>query len=398
MQMSEEIAAKHDLVVLFHEKPFAGINGNGKHNNWSVGTNTGINFFNPGKDEKQSTLFAIALACLTSACNQNNEMIRCSVAHAGNDWRLGAQEAPPAIVSLMPGVAMENQIKKIIAGGELHGYYNAPGAASSGSAWVQDLKTGIEDRNRTAPFPFCGNRFEFRAVGSSQNCGFPMAIINTAFADGLCRLNEKLEGGTPLRDGVAELFADNQRVIFCGNGYSAEWPIEAEKRGLPNLKDSVQAAKAFATPKNKGTFEKMGVLSPEEVDARAECMFENYVSVLECEAATLIDMVHTGVEPACAKDLATYAAAGGASFKKRQDLYDAITSTTESLEAAMGKVPDDLEKAAEYYAEKIKPMCLQVRDVCDAAEGLVEATLWPYPSYTECCFGHHFNKPKPNTV
>ena len=233
MQISVEIAAKHGLVILFHEKPFAGINGSGKHNNWSVGTNKGQNFFNPGKSEKQSELFAIALACLTYAVNEHNEIIRCSVAHAGNDWRLGAQEAPPAIVSLMPGVAFANKIKDIIKGGPLSGYMSHQGTVPSGSKWVQDLTTGLEDRNRTAPFPFCGNRFEFRAVGSSQNCAFPMACVNTAFADGMSKLCEAIEGGTSVRDACAAMFAAHERVIFCGNGYSAEWPIEAKKRGEP---------------------------------------------------------------------------------------------------------------------------------------------------------------------
>jgi len=391
MQISVELAAKHGLVILFHEKPFAGINGSGKHNNWSIGTNKGTNFFSPGKDEKQATLFTTALACLTYACNEHNVILRNSVAHAGNDWRLGAQEAPPAIISLYPGTTFEAHMEAVIAGGELGLLKLGGGLVETGSKSTNPVTTGLEDRNRTAPFPFCGNRFEFRAPGSSQNCGFPMAMVNTAFADGMCVLNDALESGTPLRDAVANMFKEHKRVVFCGNGYSAEWPIEAAKRGLPNLKDSVEAAKEFATPKNIAVFEKMGVFTAEEVHARAECMFENYATILQVEATTLIEMVRTGVEPAVAQDLAIYPA-GSVTATKREKVYASISTLTDALETLMSNVPEDLVASCDYYAGKIKPAMLQIRESCDIAESLVKKDLWPYPSYTEMCYSHHMEK------
>ena len=209
---------------------------------------------------------------------------------------------------------------------------------------LNEVERGIEDRNRTAPFPFCGNRFEFRAVGSSQNCAFPMAMVNTAFADGLRALNELLEGGSNPRDAAAQLFEENKRVVFCGNGYSAEWPIEAKKRGLPNLKDAVEAHCAFHTEANVALFERMGVLSEAEVEARAECLLENYAAVLEIEARTLVAMVRTGIEPALEKDLNVYVKPSGTPtsirLKKRMEAYDAVTVATDALEEVLTKVND----------------------------------------------------------
>ena len=395
MQICADVAARHDLVILFHEKPFAGINGSGKHNNWSVGTDTNINFFHPGKTEKQSTLFAAALAALTYALNQHNVVIRNSVANAGNDHRLGAQEAPPAIISLYPGTTFEAKIKEIIAGGELHGYYAGGSLLDAKCDNLQAIEAGREDRNRTAPFPFCGNRFEFRAVGSSQNCAFPMALVDTCYADGLRALSELLEGGATLRDACAQIFKENERVIFTGNGYSAEWPIEAEKRGLPNLKDSVEAASAFASAETKALFSRMGVLSEAEVDARAEVLFENYSAVIEIEAKTLLDMVHTGVEAALEEDLASYSDKSSSRYTKRKPAYDAVSVEADKLEDALTKVPHgDAQKEASYYAYTIKPMLGTVRAACDTAEGLVKKALWPYPDYTDVCYGHHFDQPK----
>uniref|UniRef100_A0A7S2DWN0 GS catalytic domain-containing protein n=2 Tax=Octactis speculum TaxID=3111310 RepID=A0A7S2DWN0_9STRA len=401
MQICCEIAAKYDLVFLFHEKPFAGINGSGKHNNWSIGTDTGLNFFSPGKTEKTSELFAVGLACLTYAVNQHNTVIRNSVAHAGNDHRLGAQEAPPAIISLFPGTTFEAKIDDIISGGPLAGYFSGGTMLDAGCTNLNEIETGMEDRNRTAPFPFCGNRFEFRAVGSSQNCGFPMAMVNTVFADGMRQLNELIEGGKSVRDACAQMFEENKRVIFCGNGYSAEWPVEAEKRGLPNLRDAVSAASAFATPENKALFERMKVFSAAEVDCRAECFFENYCSTIEIEASTMVDMIHTGVEPALATDLSAYAIYESRperlrlSFTKRVAAYEAVSESVDALEQGLSNLPEGApHTVAEYCRDVLLPKMLAAREACDASERLVRKDLWPFPTYTDCCYKHHFNSAK----
>merc|ERR1712193_157544 len=306
MEQMNEIAAKHGLAVLFHEKPFAGINGSGKHANWSIGTDTGINFFYPGKTEEAKTIYTAALACLAHGIYQNNEMLRCAVAHAGNDHRLGAQEAPPAIISLYPGTGFEAHVDTVIGGGDLLGYKAEKKLADPKSKAAMGAPCGVEDRNRTAPFPFCGNRFEFRAVGSSQNCSFPVMICNTIMAAGMAQLSNLIEQGMQHRDAVAQMYKDNMHVIFTGNGYSAEWPIEAQKRGLPNLNDTPKAIAAWNSNKNKTVFERMGIYSPEETEARAEVMYEAYVTTLTVEAETMVGMVETGIIPACAKDLAKY--------------------------------------------------------------------------------------------
>merc|ERR1719388_460214 len=264
MEIMNTESCKLGLQTLFHEKPFKGINGNGKHANWSIGTDTGLNFFYPGKTEEGAKLFVISIACLAYGLCQHNEVVRCAVAHAGNDHRLGAQEAPPAIISLYPGTGFEEHVKSIVAGGDLLGYKAEKKLQSSGSAAAMGIEANVEDRNRTAPFPFCGNRFEFRAVGSSQNCSFPVMICNTIMAAGMSALSEKIEGGMSARDAVADLYKTNRAVIFTGNGYSAEWPEEAAKRGLPNLNTTPKAIKQWASDKNVKLFETLGVFTEEE--------------------------------------------------------------------------------------------------------------------------------------
>jgi glutamine synthetase len=281
----------------------------------------------------------------------------------------------------------------------LAGYYAGGDLLDAKCANLNDVERGIEDRNRTAPFPFCGNRFEFRAVGSSQSCAFPMAVINTAFADGMRALSELLEGGMAKRDAVAQLFSENKRVVFCGNGYAAEWPVEAEKRGLPNLTESVAAHAEFHTPESVALFERMGVLTEEEVAARADGMFENYAAVLEVEAHTLVEMVRTGVEPALEKDLNVYVKPAGTltsvRFEKRLAAYNAVSAACDELEAAVAGLPAaDGKTVATYCRDSIKPLLASTRATCDAAEKLCAKDLWPFPSYTDCCFGHHFDSPK----
>merc|ERR1719253_2353507 len=226
-----------------------------------------MNFFYPGKTQDGATLFVTAIACLAYGLAQYNEMVRCAVAHAGNDHRLGAQEAPPAIISLYPGTGFEAHVNSIVAGGDLLGYKAEKKQQSSGSAAAMGIEANVEDRNRTAPFPFCGNRFEFRAVGSSQNCSFPVMICNTIMAAGMAAISDLIEGGMDKRDAVAQVYKDSRNIIFTGNGYSAEWPVEAEKRGLPNLKTTPVATATFNAEKNKAVFSKHGIFAADEVDA-----------------------------------------------------------------------------------------------------------------------------------
>jgi len=388
METCNRLAAKYGLAVLFHEKPFAGINGSGKHANWSIGTDTGINFFYPGKTEEAKTIYTAALACLAHGIYQNNEMLRCAVAHAGNDHRLGAQEAPPAIISLYPGTGFEAHVDAVIAGGPLSEFKAEKKKQSTGCKASMDVESNVEDRNRTAPFPFCGNRYEFRAVGSSQNCSFPIMICNTIMASGMSHLAGQIEGGKSARDAVAEMYKTNRSVIFTGNGYSAEWPVEASKRGLPNLNTTPKAIKTWASDKNKKVFQELGVLSAEETVARAEIMYEAYSTTLSIEAKTMIDMVETGILPACVQDLALYKDSPSLAGD-REKTYGSIKTENNKLKTILASAPDDLEKEAEFFCDSVKPQMAVVRGLVDTAEGLLKKDLYPYPTYEAMLYHHH---------
>jgi len=388
MEVANNEAAKLGLMVLFHEKPFAGINGSGKHNNWSVGTDTGINFFYPGKTDPARELYVIGVASLAYGLMQHNDLVRCAVAHAGNDHRLGAQEAPPAIISLYPGTGFEAHVDSIIAGGTLLGYKAEKKTADTKATAAMGAPCGVEDRNRTAPFPFCGNRFEFRAVGSSQNCSFPIAMVNTVMASGMAHLASLIEGGMSTRDAVAQIYKENRDVIFTGNGYSAEWPEEAKKRGLPNLNTTPLAVATFNSAKAKAVFEAMQVYSPEECDARQEVMLESYNTTLDVEVNTLVRMIETGILPACAADMGKYvglkALAG-----ERDATYTAVKKETDKLKDLFSKKPHELAAEATYLCEKVKPQMAAVRAAVDKAEGLIDKDIYPYPTYEQLIYSHH---------
>jgi len=390
MELMTTEASKLGLVVLFHEKPFAGINGNGKHNNWSVGTDTGINFFHPGKDDDERRCFIAGVAALAYGLKEYNELVRVSVAHAGNDHRLGAQEAPPAIISLYPGTGFEAHVDSIIAGGDLLAYKPNKQKASPGCKAAEPIDTNIEDRNRTAPFPFCANRFEFRAVGSSQNCAFPTTICNTIWAAGAAHIADKIEKGASLRDAVAKTFEECRPVIFTGNGYSAEWPIEAKKRGLPNLNTTPLAIGGFEDPKCFKVLQDMKVFSEDECHAFVESMYENYCSVLGIEVQTMLDMISRDFVPAMAKDRATYTDDKEAAAMERTAIYAAVSEESKKLKSLMSKLPEDLPKQAAYLCDIVKPQMAALRKQVDIAEKLIEASLYPYPTYEHILYSHHF--------
>jgi len=390
MEVMNREAQKLGLQVLFHEKPFAGINGSGKHANWSVGTDTGLNFFYPGKNEAGAKLYVTGIACLAYGLAQYNEMVRCTVASAGNDHRLGAQEAPPAIISLYPGQGFEQFMESIISGGDLLGYKAEKKKQSTGCSAAMHIEANVEDRNRTAPFPFCGNRFEFRAVGSSQNCCFPVMVCNAIMSAGMAHLAGLIEGGMSHRDAVAQLFKENKHVIFTGNGYSTEWPIEASKRGLPNLNTTPKAIATWNSEKNKKLLESLKIYTAEETEARQEVMYENYISCMSCEVETMVQMTETGILPACAKDLEKYKG-----FDKlagnRKSVYEGIVEHLEKLKASFASKPhSSLSDEATYLCDTVKPQMVALRAAVDKAEGLMESGLYPYPTYEAMIYSHHF--------
>jgi glutamine synthetase len=348
-----------------------------------------ITFSIQERQTKIKTLYTAAVACLAYGLNQHNEVIRCAVAHAGNDYRLGAQEAPPAIISLSPGVGFEAHIDSIIRGGPLLGYKTEKGNADPRTAAAMPATRGVEDRNRTAPFPFCGNRFEFRAVGSSQNCAFPIMACNTIMASGMAALSDLLETGLPLRDAVANLYSNNKRVIFVGDGYSEEWRVEAENRGLQNLKTTPEAVVKFNSPKVKTLFKEMGIFDDNEVEARAEVMIENYITTLSTEVETLLNMMETGIIPACTKDLVKYSGSMKQLAGNRESIYTGILRETQKLREMCKQKSDEALSEAKYLCEVVKPQMSVIRSLVDEAEGLIETDLYPFPTYEQLLFSHH---------
>jgi glutamine synthetase len=369
-RIMDETAAKHGLSILFHEKPFAKINGTGKHNNWGLNLSTGDNLFTAGKTVEEQTRFMAMMACMTRGIDLHGDVIRVGVAHAGNDHRLGAQEAPPAIISLYTGTTMEKHIDGIIAGGPLPGYGAQSIELPFGTKSVVPVAKPIEDRNRTAPLPFCGNRFELRAVGGSQNIAFPMALLNTVIADSMLHVAQQIESGKSIQTVVTETFKKHRRSIFNGNGYSAEWQTEAAKRGIPNLKNTVDALATFDSAKNRALFGAMKVFTPEELEARTHIMQEQYVHVIKLEANCQLDMLKTGILPAVLEDQRgaaesiaraeavlkrTDAVSPSQAFLAEKNAYlNTLMSETAALDAAINGCPDD-DKAPRYCLETIKP-------------------------------------------
>jgi len=396
MELLGEEAAKAGLQALFHEKPFAGINGSGKHANWSLGTDTGENLFDAGKTDESKTLFVTSVACLAYGMYKHNDLVRCAMAHAGNDHRLGGQEAPPAIVSLFPGSGFESHIDRVIEGAQLADFNPQKEEKATGCRASASIQAEAEDRNRTAPFPHCGgNRFEFRAVGSSQNCAYPVAICNMVITAGFRHLNSLLDGGMKLRDAVAQMYKENRNVVFTGNGYSAEWRKMAEHRGLPNLNTTPKAIAQLNSKVNKELFKSTKVFSPEETDSKAELQFEAYVAIMNVEVETLIEMMDQGIIPACAKDLLKYKDCQNLAGE-RATLYDNIMMESEKLKRMVeegsgseGRQPSIPEQATRL-CDVIKPQMKFIRDLVDKAEGLMEKGIYPYPSYESMLYSHHF--------
>lgn len=358
-------------------------------------TSTGKNVFSPGTTPEHQRNFIAMVSCLAYACYKHGDVIRVGVATATNDHRLGAQEAPPAIISLYTGITMEEHIKKVMEGGPLEGYKEEKGKLDTGARATVNLERNLEDRNRTAPFPFCGNRFEFRAVGSAQNINFPLAMLNSAVAEGMSVLSGKVESGMDLRDAVAEMFKENWPTVFNGNGYSEEWNGpggEAERRGLLNLRTSVEAYALLCSEKNEKLFSSMGVFRPKELRARQNVLYENYVQHILIEANTMIDMMKQGVIPACARDLQGYT--GTPLAGKREQLYSLLALQTDTLVDVARNLPHgSIADEAEYCCNVILPAMNELRATCDEAEGECAASLWPYPSYTQLTLSHHSEPP-----
>ncbi len=405
MEMMKKTALKHGLVCLLHEKPFDGVNGSGKHNNWSLSTDTGINFLKPGKNPGENSLFLLTLAAVIKAVDEHQDLLRISVATAGNDHRLGANEAPPAIISMFLGDELTDLLLSIESGTH---HDNAEKVKMTVGADIIPLfGRDNTDRNRTSPFAFTGNKFEFRMLGSASSISDTNVMLNTMVADVFSQFADRLEKAddfnTELHSIIKETVVSHKRIIFNGDGYSDEWKQEAKRRGLLNLASTVDALPLLKTDDNIALFERHGVLSRAEINSRVDIVLENYSKVIHIEALALIEMMNRDVIPAiteynsrlCAalinrrslglkfdeladtEIIARLSAAETEIYKLTNDLKMAVMSAE--------KIPDMLDRATEYHDRVLKLMA-DIRKYSDSAEAVVSRDCWPYPSYGELLF------------
>ena len=404
MQTLKRVACQHGLKCLLHEKPFAGVNGSGKHNNWSITTDDGINLLDPGKTPHENTQFLLVLACILKAVNKHADLLRESAADPGNDHRLGANEAPPAIISIFLGEQLEDVVEQLISTGEATHSLKG-GKLETGVSTLPDLFKDATDRNRTSPFAFTGNKFEFRMVGSRDSIANPNIVLNTivaeAFADA-CDILEKTDDfDLAVHDLIKEYLTENQRIIFNGNGYSDEWVAEAERRGLPNIKSMVEAIPALTTDKAINLFEKYKVFTKAELESRAEIKYENYSKAINIEARTMIDMATKQIIPAVIKytkelaDTINAVKAAGADVSVQSELLTEISALLVESKSALKALTEVTEKAAEmeegeeqarYYHFTVVQAMAALRSPVDKLEMIVDKEAWPMPSYGDLMF------------
>jgi len=405
MEIMKKVADRHGLACLLHEKPFAGVNGSGKHNNWSISTNDGKNLLDPGTTPSDNAQFLIFLVAVIKAIDEYADLLRFSVATAGNDHRLGANEAPPAIMSIFLGDELTNVIEQIETGVVKNN--GTSRTLEIGVSTLPVLPKDTTDRNRTSPFAFTGNKFEFRSVGSSQSIATPNFIINTIVAETLSQIADRLEKAedfnAEVNAVVKEIIKNHKRIIFNGNNYSEEWVAEAERRGLPNLKTTVDAIPALVAEKNIKVLEKHGVLNRAEIFSRYEICLENYIKTIRIEALTMIEMANRQILPASlayvrkVTDTVASLNAAGADSSAAKGKLDKLVSLTSSLQAAIDQLGVKLEEVdahegdllehARTYKDVIIPLMGEMRSFADKLETLVDASLWPIPTYGDLLFG-----------
>jgi len=406
MNVMRQVADRHGLVCLLAEKPFDGVNGSGKHNNWSIATDKGKNLLSPGKTPSQNAQFLLFLAAFVSSVDEYQNLLRCSVSFAGNDHRLGGHEAPPAIISIFLGSELQSVIDSIIKDTDYD------------STDVKPIKIGIDtmpfiprdttDRNRTSPIAFTGNKFEFRMPGSSQSIAAPNTVLNTIMAEKLSRYADYLEKfadkdiNEKLHDLIKDEFTSHSRILFNGNGYNQSWVEEAKKRGLSNFGTTAQALKHYLDPKNVELMEKHGVMSKSEMTARKEIFVEKYCNVISIEANTLIDMVRREIVPAVSEfegslcrtisEMKTlfdgaFQEVERTTCKKLMACNSRMASLEEKLIAALDKVPFvQPDEVATFFHDEVLSLMEQIRSAVNEAEVLIPAKYWPYPTYSQLLF------------
>ncbi|WP_040402696.1 glutamine synthetase III [Eggerthia catenaformis] len=402
MQLAQDIAKKHGLRCLLHEKPFAGVNGSGKHNNWSVSTDTGINLMNPGKDPLSNIPFLAQLACTIKGIDEYADLLRLTAASAGNDHRLGADEAPPAIISIFLGEELDDVVSNII--NNSHNSHLPGERFKTGVSVIPTFSKDTTDRNRTSPFAFTGNKFEFRAVGSAQSISNANTMLNTIFAQEMEEMSDLIDSGMSIMDIIKKFISEHQRIIFNGDGYSQQWEEEAAKRGLPNYKNTVDAAKALRIEKNISLLEHQNIYSKVEIESRYEIILDNYIKTISVEAGTAYKMAKSEIYPAVLRyigqvtedakglaalnldnefilrDLVDLSEHASTMRAQMEDLYQELTYAKSFDES-------EIEKASLAYRDRVIPAMKALRKTADHLETIVAKGDWPMPDYIDLMFG-----------
>ena len=404
MQTLKRVACQHGMKCLLHEKPFAGVNGSGKHNNWSITTDDGINLLEPGKTPHENIQFLLVLTCILKAVDIHADLLRESAADPGNDHRLGANEAPPAIISIFLGEQLEDVFTQLISTGTATHSIKG-GVLETGVKTLPNLAKDATDRNRTSPFAFTGNKFEFRMVGSRDSIASPNIVLNTivaeAFSDA-CDVLEKAENfDEAVHDLIKQYARDHQRIIFNGNGYSDEWVEEAERRGLPNIKSMVEAIPALTTEKAVQLFEKYGVFTKAELQSREEIKYETYAKTINIEAKAMIDIASKQIIPAVIKytkslaDTVNAVVQAGAEASVQIELLNETSALLSDTKVALAKLIDVTAQAgrmsegpeqAAYFRDAVVPAMEELRAPVDELEMIVDKEMWPMPSYGDLIF------------
>lgn len=404
METMKKVAGRHGLTCLLHEKPFAGVNGSGKHNNWSLGTDDGYNLLEPGETPNENIQFLLVLACIMKAVDIHADLLRQSASDVGNDHRLGANEAPPAIISMFLGEQLEDVVRQLVETGEAASCKEG-GKLQTGVSTLPDFEKDATDRNRTSPFAFTGNKFEFRMVGSLDSIGSPNTTLNAIVAEAFCEAADILEKADDfdmaVHDLIKEYLTAHQRIVFNGNGYSEEWVEEAQRRGLPNIKSMVEAVSTLTTEKSITLFEKFKIFTEAELESREEILYETYCKTINIEALTMIDMTKKKILPAVIKytkslaDTVIAVKEAGADASVQVELLTEISAKLVETKAALVNLEAASKKAATiscqkelafYYKDTVVGAMVALRTPVDAMEMLVDKAQWPMPTYGDLIF------------
>ena len=398
------MAGKHGLRCMLHEKPFAGVNGSGKHNNWSITTDNGVNLLDPGTTPNENIQFLLVLACIMKAVDTHADLLRQSASNVGNDHRLGGYEAPPAIISIFLGEQLEDVVEQLVETGKADSLKEG-GVLRTGVSTLPDFVKDATDRNRTSPFAFTGNKFEFRMVGSEDSIGSPNTILNAIVAEAFCEAADRLEGAEnfdlAVHDLIKEYMTKHQRIIFNGNGYAKEWKEEAARRGLPNIPSMVEAVDTLTTEKSIRLFEKFGIFTEAELRSRAEVLYETYAKTINIEALTMIDMANKQIIPSVIRfsrslaDTCMAVSSAGGDASVPAELLKNVTEKLSETKKSVEELQEEEKKASSmgqgkeqafYYHDKVVQAMDALRKPADELEKLVDKEYWPFPTYADLLF------------